>query len=167
MSGILDARPRVGYFYIGDHRVKDLVGDLFRKYLVKDYKSLPIVVQEQTSVYDAVVTMFLEDVGTLFVVREEGTLAGVASRKDLLKVAIGQSNLHEIPVSVAMTRMPNITTIDLEATMYDAARKLIEAEVDSLPVVRVDGNQQVEVIGRITKTTVTRLIVELGSLRNI
>lgn len=167
MAGILDARPRVGYFYIGDHHAKDLVGDLFRKYQVKDYKSLPVVVHEHTTVYDAVVTMFLEDVGTLFVVRDEGVLVGVASRKDLLKVAIGQSNLHEVPVSVAMTRMPNITTIDLEATMYDAARKLIEAEVDSLPVVRCGSEQQLEVVGRITKTTVTRLVVELGSLRNV
>lgn len=167
MAGILDARPRVGYFYIGDHRAKDMLADLFRKYLVKDYKSLPVVVQEQTTVYDAVVTMFLEDVGTLFVVREEGILVGVVSRKDLLKVAIGQSNLHEFPVYVAMTRMPNITTIELEATMYDAARKLIEAEVDSLPVVKMVAEQQFEVVGRITKTTITRLVVELDSLRNI
>ncbi len=166
MAGILDARPRVGYFYVGN-QTADLWSEVIGKYLVKDYKSVPVVVQEHTTVYDAIVTMFLEDVGTLFVVREKGTLAGVASRKDLLKVAIGQSNLHEVPISLAMTRMPNIATIALDATMYDAAKKLIEAQVDSLPVVKPGSDQTVEVVGRVTKTTITRLLVELGSARNV
>ncbi|MHB1683189.1 MAG: helix-turn-helix transcriptional regulator [Bacilli bacterium] len=166
MAGILDARPRVGYFYVGK-QTADLWSEVIGKYLVKDYKSIPVVVEEHTTVYDAIVTMFLEDVGTLFVVREKGALIGVASRKDLLKVAIGQSNLHEVPVSLAMTRMPNITTVTLDATMYDAAQKLIAAQVDSLPVVKEGPDQTVEVVGRVTKSTITRLFVELGSMRNV
>ncbi|MHB1627383.1 MAG: helix-turn-helix transcriptional regulator [Bacilli bacterium] len=166
MAGILDARPRVGYFYVGD-QASSFGSEVIGKYLVKDYKSVPVVVQEHTTVYDAIVTMFLEDVGTLYVVREQGILIGVASRKDLLKVAIGQSDLHEVPVSLAMTRMPNITTVTLDASMYDAAKKLIETQVDSLPVVKPGPDQAVEVVGRVTKTTVTRLFVELGSARTV
>ncbi len=166
MAGILDARPRVGYFYVGD-QASNFGCEMIGKYLVKDYKSVPVVVQEHTTVYDAIVTMFLEDVGTLFVVREQGILIGVASRKDLLKVAIGQSDLHEVPISLAMTRMPNITTITLDASMYDAAKKLIETQVDSLPVVKPGPDQAVEVVGRVTKTTITRLFVELGSARTV
>lgn len=167
MAGFLDARPRVGYFYVG-HPSADLFAELFRKFVVKDYKSVPVVVQGSTTAYDAIVTMFLEDVGTLYVVREGGILIGVLSRKDLLKLAIGQSDLREVPVSLAMTRMPNIITVAPDDSMYEAAKKLIRMQVDSLPVTKqaADGENW-EVIGRVTKTTVTRLFVELGSYRQV
>lgn len=161
MAGYLDARPRVGYFYVGKEAA-NLVGELLRKAIVRDYKSVPVVVHKNTSAYDAVVTMFLEDVGTLFVVQDNGILTGVVSRKDLLKLAIGHSHLQGVPVSLAMTRMPNITTVTQEDTMYEAARRLISAQVDSLPVVRTTDDGEIEVIGRVTKTTVTRMFVELG-----
>lgn len=163
MAGYLDARPRVGYFYAGNPSA-DLLSRLLRGHLVRDYKSVPVVVQGDATAYDAVVAMFLEDVGTLFVVRESGILTGVLSRKDLLKVAMGQPNLREVPVSIAMTRMPNIVTVEMSDTMYDAAKKLVDMQVDSLPVVRpAAGDRGLEVVGRVTKTTVTRLFVELGS----
>jgi CBS domain-containing protein len=125
-----------------------------------------VVIPQSASCYDAIVTMFLEDVGTIFVVREERQLAGVVSRKDLLKVAIGRSDLHNVPVSLVMTRMPNIVTVEATATMYDAAKLLIDAQVDSLPVV-LPGADGWEVAGRVTKTNIARLVVELGSLREV
>lgn len=164
-SGILEARPRVGYYYTGDKR-DSLVTETIRSIRVKDIKSIPIVIHEKTSVYDAVVTMFTEDVGTLFVVGDEGVLEGVVSRKDFLKVALGSSNLHSIPVSVIMTRMPNIITTTNEETAFMAASKIIDHEIDSLPVVRTfmdsQGREHLEVIGRITKTNLAKLFVELG-----
>jgi DeoR family transcriptional regulator, catabolite repression regulator len=168
MAGLLDARPRVGYFYAGK-KSEQIFGDTLRKFLVKDHKSVPVVIDEHTSVYDAIVTMFLEDVGTLFVVRDQGILVGVVSRKDLLKVAIGQRETKEVPVSLAMTRMPNIVYVDAEETVYNAAKKLIDYQVDSLPVVKVINEQprELEVIGRITKTTITKLFVELGTNREV
>ncbi len=51
---------------------------------VKDFQSVPVVVSENMTVYDAIVHMFLEDVGTLFVVDHRSFLQGVLSRKDLL-----------------------------------------------------------------------------------
>lgn len=165
MAGILEARPRVGYFYSGKSP-RALIAEELRKLRVKDVKAVPVVVREGTSVYDAVVTMFLEDVGTLIVVNEEGFLEGVISRKDLLKVTLGQTDIHKVPVSVMMTRMPNIITTFPEETVYMAAKKLIEHEVDALPVVRTlvdsEGKEKLEVVGRITKTHITRLFVELG-----
>lgn len=164
-SGILEARPRVGYYYSGKKR-ENLIIETIRSIRVKDVKSVPIVVNEKTSVYDAVVTMFTEDVGTLFVVGDEGVLEGVVSRKDLLKVALGNSDLHSIPVNVIMTRMPNVVTTTNEEPVYTAAKKIIDREIDSLPVVRTfidnQGNERLEVIGRITKTNLAKLFVELG-----
>ena len=84
MGGILDARPRVGYFYTGKSTLGMLVEEL-SSITIEDIMSVPIVVSASKSAYDAVVTMFLEDVGTLFVVDGKGCLFGVISRKDLLK----------------------------------------------------------------------------------
>lgn len=165
MAGFLDARPRVGYFYTGK-TAKQLLGEHIRSLFVKEYKSVPVVVTEETSVYEAICTMFLEDVGTIYVINKEGFLAGVLSRKDLLQVAMGQQDLHQVPVSVAMSRMPNLITCTNEDTLYDAACSMMKHQVDSLPVVRAisDSPIQFEIVGRITKTTIVKAFVELGQV---
>jgi CBS domain-containing protein/biotin operon repressor len=162
MAGNLDARPRVGYFY-NHNRDGKRHAENFLHQKVADYKAHPIVVEKSTSVYDAIVQLFLEDVGTLYAVDGLGHLAGVISRKDLLRTAIGSNNLHELPVSVIMTRMPNIITIEPQETLLQAAKKLIENHIDSLPVVKEVENQRNTylLVGRITKTTITRAYLEI------
>ncbi|MBZ4686808.1 MAG: DeoR family transcriptional regulator, catabolite repression regulator [Clostridia bacterium] len=166
MSGILEARPRVGYYYKEDTSQSTLLAETFKKLRVKDIKSVPVVVTENISIYDAIVTMFIEDVGTLIVVKEGGILAGVVSRKDLLKTCLGRIDLNKTPVSVVMTRMPNIITVTGEDTVLTAAKKMVEHEIDALPVVKVfvneDGEESLEVVGRITKTNITGVFLELG-----
>lgn len=164
MSGYLDARPRVGYFYAG-RQAGTVISERLHKMLVADYKAVPIVVQENATVYDATVMLFLEDVGTLYVVNQKGFLAGVVSRKDLLRASLGNKSLEGIPVSIIMTRMPNIVTCAPEESLFMAAKKLIDFQIDSLPVVREaeQDNRQSELIGRVTKTTIARAFVELGS----
>jgi CBS domain-containing protein len=64
-----------------------------------------------------------------------------------------------------MTRVPNVITVREGETVYEAARLLVEHEVDSLPVVQpesVRGREALRVTGRFTKTTLTRIFVELG-----
>lgn len=159
MSGFLDARPKVGYFYTGK-KGNQIIGEVLNKMVVREYKAIPVVIKEDSSVYDAIVTMFLEDVGTLAVVKTKGTLAGVVSRKDLLKASIGKQNLQELPVSVIMTRMPNIITCQIDDKLIEVANKLIQYQIDSIPVVR-PVEEGYEVIGRVTKTTITKAFVEL------
>lgn len=165
MAGLLEARPRVGYFYSGKSPYR-VVAEKLHGVLVSRIMSVPIVVSEKCSVYDAVVTMFIEDVGTLFVVKEEGLLEGVISRKDLLKTTLGGHDIHKLPVGVVMTRMPNVLHAIPEESVWTAARRLIVHEVDALPVVRgakkTDSGETLEVIGRLSKTNITRLFVELG-----
>jgi DeoR family transcriptional regulator, catabolite repression regulator len=160
MAGYLDARPRVGYFYTGKSGTQLLTENL-QKIYVKDYQSIPVVVNENISVYDAICTMFLEDVGTLFVVDQNTILVGVLSRKDLLRASIGKQELSTIPVNIIMTRMPNITMCEREDLLIDIAKKLIEKQIDALPVVRKT-EQGFEVIGRVTKTNITKAFVALG-----
>jgi CBS domain-containing protein len=159
MAGFLDARPRVGYFYTGKTGVQ-LLTDNLQKLFVKDYQSIPVVVNENVSVYDAIVTMFLEDVGTLFVVDSHSMLVGVLSRKDLLRASIGKQELTTLPVNIIMTRMPNLTICHRDDLLIDVAKKLIDKQIDSIPVVK-DVDNGYEVIGRITKTNITRALVTL------
>ncbi|MFF2286263.1 helix-turn-helix transcriptional regulator [Peribacillus butanolivorans] len=160
MAGFLDARPRVGYFYTGRSGTQLLTDSLNHLY-VRDYQSIPVVVDEGISVYDAIVMMFLEDVGTMFVVDKHALLVGVLSRKDLLRASIGKQELNSIPVNIIMTRMPNITMCSKEDLLIDVAKKLIDKQIDSLPVVK-ETEKGYEVIGRVTKTNITKAFVALA-----
>lgn len=159
MAGFLDARPRVGYFFTGKTGT-ELLTETIKKFKVKEFQSIPIVVKEDASVYDAISTMFLEDVGTLFVIDNNTCLIGVLSRKDLLRASIGSQDLNAVPVHIIMTRMPNITVCRKEDLLIDAAKKLINKQIDGLPVIK-DTKVGLEIIGRITKTTITKAFVEL------
>nr|WP_155110959.1 helix-turn-helix transcriptional regulator [Metabacillus mangrovi] len=160
MSGYLEARPRVGYFYTGKTG-NQLLSDKLKKLQVKEFQSIPVVVNENVSVYDAIVTMFLEDVGTLFVVDKDSILVGVLSRKDLLRASIGKQELASIPVNIIMTRMPNITVCRNEDFIMDVAKSLIEKQIDALPIIR-DTDKGFEVTGRITKTNMTKILMRLA-----
>ncbi|MBG9475308.1 transcriptional repressor CcpN [Bacillus megaterium] len=161
MAGYLEARPRVGYFYAGKTGAQ-LLTDKIKKIQVQEYQSIPVVVNENVSVYDAICTMFLEDVGTLFVVDEKSQLVGVLSRKDLLRASIGKQELTSIPVHIIMTRMPNITYCYREDLLIDIAKILIEKQIDAMPVIK-EGDGNFEVVGRITKTNITKLLVALAN----
>ncbi|MGE6752020.1 helix-turn-helix transcriptional regulator [Rossellomorea sp. NPDC071047] len=161
MAGYLDARPRVGYFYTGKTGTQLLTENLNKIY-VKDYQSIPVVVNENVSVYDAIVTMFLEDVGTLFVVDANTYLVGVLSRKDLLRASIGKQELSTLPVNIIMTRMPNITVCEKDDQLIGVAKDLIHKQIDSVPVIKKTEKGDLEVIGRITKTNITKAFVALA-----
>ncbi len=162
MVGILDARPKVGYFYSGKSSVNIFAQEV-KGMKVRDIMSIPIIVTEESCVYDGVVTLFLEDVGTIFVV-SKGSLTGIVSRKDFLKSAMGGVDMNKVPVGMIMTRSPNIATVSPEDNALEAAIKIMDHEVDSLPVVekiKENGQDIVKVIGRISKSNITKLFVEL------
>ncbi|TCQ08125.1 CBS domain protein [Serpentinicella alkaliphila] len=161
MMGILDARPKVGYFYTGNAN-QNIMLQKISNIKIEDIMSLPIVVNDQTTLYDTIVTLFLEDVGTIYV-NTNGSLSGVVSRKDLLKSIIGGSDINKIPVGMVMTRKP-IVTIRKNENVIVAANRIIEYEIDSLPVIEDfedEGKIKQRVIGRISKSNITKLFVEL------
>lgn len=165
MSGILEARPKVGYFYTGKSQNQEIF-DKVNEIKVGEVKSVPVVVNEETSVYDAIVSMFLNDVGTIFVI-SDGYLSGVVSRKDFLKSCMGNTDITNVPVGIIMTRMPNIITAYPNETVLEAAKKIILHEVDSLPIVDkeiIDNKEYYKVVGRISKTNITRLFIEITNI---
>ena len=163
MGGILDARPKVGYYYTGKNTIGMLMEEI-SNICVKDLQSVPIAIGQDKSAYEAIVTMFLEDVGSVFILDESGLLSGVVSRKDLLKAAINNADLHSLPVVMVMTPLSKIVVVNEDESVASAARKGIDNEIDSLPVVRAVnvGKRSYEVVGRITKTNFTRLLVDLA-----
>ncbi|MGL4450762.1 MAG: helix-turn-helix transcriptional regulator [Sarcina sp.] len=163
MLGVLSAKPKVGYV-CSDKPSNSIVFEKISEIKVGDIMSKPSVIQEDTMVHDAIVYLFLKDVGTIFV-ENEGKLTGVVSRKDFLKVAIGGTDIYKVPVGVIMTRMPNIITTNVNDTAFEVAKKIISHEIDSIPVVEEVIEQEevsYRIIGKVSKTNITKLLVRLG-----
>lgn len=157
MVEVLGARPKVGYYYLGHHEsISQRKESLSMS--VEEVMSLPTLVDEQTSIYDAIVSLFLEDVGTLFVTNE-GLLTGVVSRKDLLRSFLG-GQTQTTPVGVLMTREPKIIKVDKDASVLEATKLIVEHDIDAIPVVtKKEGGYLV--VGRYTKTNIAKLFVEM------
>jgi CBS domain-containing protein len=167
MLGYIDAKPKVGYFLGKTLTQENAIFLKLEDIKVKEIQSLPIVVRDASTVHDAVVTLFLENVGSLIVTDKEGTLVGIVSRKDLLKVTLGNSNASAMPISLVMTRQPNVITVSPDDSVLEAARKLIHQQIDSLPVVvstqLSNGQERMEPVGRVTKTNMTQLLLDLAT----
>lgn len=157
MVEVLGARPKVGYYYLGNHHLTNQnIKSLDMS--VQEVMSLPIVIEEQTPIYDAIVSLFLEDVGTLFITNG-GFLTGVVSRKDLLRSFLG-GQTEETPVGVIMTRKPKIIMVDKEASVLKATKLIVDHGIDAIPVVSKEEGGDL-VVGRYTKTNIAKLFVEL------
>lgn len=163
MAGMLEAKPKVGYFYVSEEERKK-ISNYLHTIRSGNVMSLPVVIDEKATVYEAIVMMFLEDVGSLYVV-SSGYLAGVVSRKDLLKAMIGGADINKVPISVIMTRMPNIVMCYPTESIYEAAEKILLHQIDSVPIIEekvINGEGFYKVIGRVSKTNITNQFVEIG-----
>lgn len=163
MLNYIDAKPKVGYF-LGKRAISENDNKIrLLNMKVGDVHSVPVVVRETTTIQDAVVTLFLENVGHLIVTDEEGRLSGIVSRKDLLKITLGNASASTMPVSFIMTRRPNVITVSPEDTVLEAARIIISHQIDSLPVVvpATSGREgEWNVVGRISKTNIIKMLLE-------
>lgn len=159
MIGILDARPKVGYIYSG-LEFEPLVQEKLTSLVVKDIMAPSVIITQDTTVQDAVTTLFMYDVGTLFVVEKESNeLAGILSRKDLLRSLV-MGNNQDVTVALIMTRMPNIYVTYPDVPVMQAAKSISMHEIDSLPVIEKKGSRKI--IGKISKTTLVNLLIEIG-----
>ena len=161
MLGVLDARPNVGYYYVGLSK-ETQTAERLKSFLVSDVLSQAVVVNGDTSLYDTIVTIFIEDVGTILVC-DDSYLVGVVSRKDLLRASMGQTDSHTMPISMIMTPVSKVITVEPTDTLVEAAQKMIDYEVGCLPVVvreDVENKKRLKVVGRVSKTTVAKVFLE-------
>ena len=161
MLGVLDARPNVGYYYVGLSK-ETQTAERLKSFLVSDVLSQAVVVNGDTSLYDTIVTLFTEDVGTILVC-DGSYLVGVVSRKDLLRASMGQTDSHTMPISMIMTPVSKVIAVEPTDTLVEAAQKMIDYEEDCLPVVAredVGNKKRLKVVGRVSKTTVAKVFLE-------
>jgi CBS domain-containing protein len=169
MLGYVDAKPKVGYTPGSEISTANQSFRRLQGLKVKDVQSMPVVVRDSTSVHDAVISLFMENVGSLIVVDADSCLSGIISRKDLLKLTLGNTAAAMMPVSMVMTREPNVIHVQPDDLVMDAARKMINHQVDSLPVVvpaqtnNGQGRTRWEVVGRVSKTIMTQILLDLAS----
>lgn len=162
---IFEAKTKVGYVLNEEPMVQNQGKIPQFSFPVKKVKSPAVCITENSSVYESIVQMFLHDAGTIFVVDENEYLSGIVSRKDFLKSILGHVQIQDIPVGVIMTRMPNIIITTDEETILEAAKKIIHHKIDALPVVEQVGEGQYRITGRISKTTLSNLFLDIGQER--
>jgi CBS domain-containing protein len=164
MLGIIDAKPKVGYFLGKELSSDGMLRGKLQEIKVSEIMGRPIVIREDGTVNDAVIQLFIEHTSLLSVTDEEGLLTGIVSMKDLLKVTLGNPNAASIPIRMAMTRLPRVVTIGPQDTVLDAANKMIHNQIGGLPVVVTraaeDEAPGLEIVGRITKTNILQVLLD-------
>ncbi|KRL68598.1 transcriptional regulator [Lentilactobacillus diolivorans DSM 14421] len=157
--GILDAKPKIGYTY--DESPKKVLNyqQLFET-PISEILQKPTEIEEAATLTEAVNTLFIEDVGSLYVVDNHLHLVGLISRKDLLRATLNNTNASLTLASTVMTRMPNIFTVTPDMPIIDAGKLLLDRKVDSLPVVAK--NDHKKVVGKITKNRIFQHFITIG-----
>ena len=156
LVGILQATPKIGYTYSGSDVEKFFFFKTFNT-KVNEVMMPPLMINQDTSIRDAITTLFMYYVGSLYVTGEEKLLLGILSRKDLLRASLN-TNIDNTPVAVCMTRVPHIKFCKKNMDILEVASILQDFEVDSLPV--VDDDNERKVIGKITKTRILNFIIQ-------
>ena len=125
--------------------------------LVKDYMTKTLITfKPNTSVLDAIHTLVKHRIAGAPVVDDEGSLVGMLSEFDCMKVAL-QAGYHESfggPVSEYMTS--DVTTVNAQMSIVDLAQLFAEKGYRRFPV--TDKNR---LVGQISRRDVLRA---LGSL---
>lgn len=157
--GILISKTNVGYFYNDDFSEAKQY-DVLRMTKVKEVMGIAYVSKSTDSISEIITKLFLNDIGTIFIVNEQAVLSGVVSRKDTLKMLVANANAGTLPVAMAMTRVPNVVCLNSEDSVLDALKKIIHHAVDCLPVVEENEDGK-KIIGRISKTTIIRMLLDI------
>ncbi|CAM4314016.1 helix-turn-helix transcriptional regulator [Paenibacillus alkaliterrae] len=165
MLGLLDAKPKVGYFLGNTYRSSGEPLQQFHALKVKEVQGVPVNVPDSLSVHDAVITLFTENADTLLVVNDQKRFVGIVTPKDLLKITLGNTGSAAIPVSMVMTRYPNIVTLMPDDSVMDAIRKMSLHQVDCLPVImsREEQAADPEVTGWVSKSNIIRMMADFAA----
>lgn len=156
-SEIIRSKTKVGYS-LNLQKPKKINSSLLKDTNIKEFIGDALVLSEKASIHDGIVEIFTKDSGTIYITNGD-LLSGVVSRKDLLKAAIGGMNLSTLPISLIMSRMPNIHFCTTDATLFQAAEIIVKKEIDSLPVVEYSEELKgYKIVGKISKTDLSKVL---------
>ena len=84
--------------------------------------------------------MVKEDISTLVVVDDEGCLAGIITRTDLLRALLTLENWEEESIVPFMN--PNVITVDPKTSLSTVADLMLEKQIHRVVVVREDNGKK-------------------------
>ena len=146
---LISAKQNHGYCFVGEGP-KNKIGQVMGEPKQMDSKS---------SVYETIVYMFENDIGSVFITENKNVLVGVVSRKDLLKAALGNKDLEKLPIHMVMTRMPNLIYVTEQDSIKTAVEKIMKHQIDSVAVVKQE-KEVCYLVGRFSKTNISKLYLE-------
>ena len=159
---ILLAKPKIGYS-LADSHFQYFSKEEIKEQHISEVMEIPALINQETNIKDAIINMFVYNTDILYVTND-GSLTGIVTKKDLLKISINGKDLEKIPVSLVMTRMPNIIYLYSKSSIYDGIQKLNYHQIDNIPIVKnmeENGKNILKVIGQFSKTTACNLFFEL------
>lgn len=138
--------------------------------IVKERMSHPVkTVGPDVSVIEALRRMEKEHINRFPVVDKHGKMIGIVSKNDLLKASPSHattlsqweitSMLEKIKVKSVMTKDPLV--VDEDTVVEEAARIMVDKDVNGLPVMRGD-----ELVGIITDGNIFEILMEMLGARN-
>jgi CBS domain-containing protein len=134
-----------------------------KEHLVKDWMSSdPVCIAPDVGIGVAHQMMLMNDVRRLPVVNDKDHLVGIVARSDIREArahADSGLTIHEMHYRLATVQVREIMsdaplTVSPDATVYDAARIMLDHKVGGLPVVD-DGT----LLGIITESDIFRMVV--------
>lgn len=138
--------------------------------IVKDRMSHPVkTVEQDDSVIEALRRMEKEHINRFPVVDKHGRMIGIVSKNDLLKASPSHATtlsqweittmLEKILVKSVMTKDPLV--VDEDTVVEEAARIMVDNDVNGLPVMRGD-----DLVGIITDGNIFEILMEMLGARN-
>ncbi|MEB3851591.1 MAG: CBS domain-containing protein [Desulfurococcales archaeon] len=119
--------------------------------------SPPITVGEDATVYQAAVIMAENNIGSLIVVDENGSLLGIVTERDIVrKVVAKAADPRKVRVGEIMSRNPYYVTSD--DSIVRAAEIMGEHGIGHLPVL---DPQSLRVVGMISKRDIVSIAPDL------
>ena len=122
--------------------------------LVKDYMSKTLVTfKPDTNVLDAVHTLVKHRIAGAPVVDDAGTMVGMLSELDCLKVALQAGYYGEYGGPVSDYMSSDVQTVNMEMSIIDLAQRFLDSNFRRFPV--TDKNR---LVGQISRRDVLRAL---------
>jgi CBS domain-containing protein len=124
------------------------------KITVADYMSNKLIsIPEDTDVLDAIKKLLINRIPNAPVVDNQGSLVGMFSEKDAMKVAEDVAYNQGMAGKVSEYMSAQVDKIDADASILDAAKMLLDSRVRCFPVYR-----DTDLVGIISRSDVLRAL---------
>lgn len=116
---------------------------------IRLYNTYPRTIHERTSVSEAVQLLVQQNIGSFIVIGDEGTVTGIVSVSDILKVIVQKKTDKQ--VRDIMRR--DFIAVAPDAQLTEVVDSFLKTDLLILPV--IDG---LELVGVITRTDIIRAV---------